>query len=58
MKAKYVLNTNTNTLHLTGKCRYSNPPFPEEWKYYKNLEGVTECNTNFFKKCKFCFKNE
>ena len=54
---KYYLNQTTKTLHKTNGCYYSRVS-PKTPKCYKTEDDVIRDETQYFKRCKICFKEE
>lgn len=52
---KYVLNTNTNTLHIFNGCYHSRTISPENKTYNTEDEAIAN-NQNYIKRCKICFR--
>jgi len=52
---KYMLNTNTGTLHITGKCKESKH-LPYNILYFDTEDEVVSVNKRYTKYCKTCFK--
>lgn len=56
MKEKYVLNTNTKTLHIVNCCHHSNGLWGKE--FFRTEDEAISKYQNYMKKCKLCFKNK
>ncbi len=50
----YILNTNTNTLHIKGKCHHTRGK-NSDWKFFRTEDEVISEGKRYIKNCKICF---
>ena len=58
MSKKYAINPNGDKLHIIGECRFTKPYLDPNWKTYFTLDEVIADKSEYYSKCKLCFKNK
>lgn len=51
----YILNVNTNTLHIKGGCYHTKGNNPD-WKFFETEDEVVSKEKRYIKNCKLCYK--
>lgn len=60
MKETYILNTNTGTLHIKGKCWHTDykGELPSNYIVFASRDEVIAHSQLHCKECRLCFKNK